>query len=90
MGETGFLEQTNYLEAPKLPPGEDEFPEDSSREEPTQEETDGFSQNLRLSRMLKNRSCSGGHSMQDSVLGIGTSVSVRCQICSFEKLGEML
>ena len=31
MGETGFLEQTNDLETPELPPGEDEVPEDSTQ-----------------------------------------------------------
>ena len=39
VGETGFLEQANDLEAPKLPPGEGEVPEDSSQGL-TQEETD--------------------------------------------------
>jgi len=39
VGETGFLEQTNDLEAPKLPPGEDKVAEDSSQG-PTQEESD--------------------------------------------------
>ena len=29
VGETGFLEQTNNQVAPKVPPGEDEVPEDS-------------------------------------------------------------
>ena len=49
VGKTCFLEQTNDLEAPKLPPGKDEVPEDSS-EGSTEGETDEVQLELEVER----------------------------------------
>ena len=62
MGETGFLEQTNDLEAPELPPGEDKVPEDSTQG-PTQEEIDEVQLEFVAEQSVEDRSRSGGCSM---------------------------
>ena len=72
--ETGSLEQTNDLEVPELPPGEDEVP-------PGQEETDEVQLELEVERAVEEQI-----PLKRLQRIRRTSISTRCQICRYVAL----